>query len=151
MKTVLIALVSALSLQSIAHASSSECYYINPTSHILIEGTPDRICLDSGVVNLHNQILHINSETQPTLFKNIKTDYFARRNEDGYRFRISITLHNQSAGMCDFHESSVLKIHGLTDNDGAVDITFLDVTIEQFQTPDNCHSKGARTVLTYSN
>lgn len=150
MKTVLITLLSILSLNAFAgpeeHIAAQVCYELDSVS---ANGAPSEICLEEASLNLENSSISIYSYFMPYLYKDLSLNYLARRNENGYRFRSSAILEKQTDAMCGAAQESVLKISGISDNDGIVDISFLEITIEQSYTPDTCHSRPQVSILRY--
>lgn len=151
MKTILIVLISAFCLNAFAgpeeHIAAQVCYAqasANPVAN-----APQRICLEEGSLNLDNNSISIYSYFMPYLYKDLSVNHLARRNENGYRFRSAALLERESGAMCGSAFESVLKISGISDNDGLIDISFLEITIEHSYTADTCHSRPQKFVLEY--
>jgi hypothetical protein len=153
MKTVLFALISAVSIAAFAgpeeHNAAQVCYHLQPGSQVLVPQTPEQICLEEVSVDLEKAQINVYSYFTPYLYKDLQVTYLARHNENGFSFRSEAVLQKQTAVGCDSGSESVLKIQGRTGNDGEVEPQNLEITIEQSATSDNCHSRGAKSVLTY--
>lgn len=151
MKTILIVLISALSFNAFAgpeeHIAAQICYA--QASADPVANAPQKICLEEASLNLDDSSISIYSYFMPYLYKDLSVNYLARRNENGYRFRSTALLENESGAMCGAAFESVLKITGISDNDGIIDISFLEITIEQSYTADTCHSSPQKSVIKY--
>jgi len=76
------------------------------------------------------EIITAYSWFQPVLYENLKIDYVARKNEDGFSFRSSAIIHDSLNGLGD-SERMTLKIKGVVNNYGEGDIKYLDISLEQ--------------------
>lgn len=133
------------------HIADQTCYFLEasspaPTSYVI----PLKVCLEKISVNLPEQKVSVYSYFSPEFYTNLKLDYLARHNENGFSFRASSVINQTSNGSCDAASTTVLNIAGRTDNDGAVAPTDLTISVDHLSTSDICHSAAEKTTYNYA-
>lgn len=137
MKKLLLSVVVLTSLNSFAgpedHISNQTCYGLKDASQATLASTyvPTQICLEEITIDDAKNSISVYSYFMPNLFKNIKLDYFARKNEDFYRFRSSSRLADQAQVATNQDVTVDLSISGLVDNYGSTDLRDLEVSVKQ--------------------
>ncbi|MFN3454632.1 MAG: hypothetical protein ACK41T_06685 [Pseudobdellovibrio sp.] len=128
------------------HRDAQKCYRnteLKPTY------VPSEICLETLSVNANNDTITAYSYFMEQLFTNLKIDYLARRNENGFRFRSSALIHYDWPS-CAFGELATLHIDSISDNDGVVDIAYLDIYVKTQQTPNTCNTQPNTKIYKYT-
>lgn len=109
---------------------------------------PHEICFEKVAADTHKEILFI-KDTQGFFPSELNADYFARRNENGYRFKVSQVITDIWENGCGSGEKVTLKIHAQTDNDGIAEISYMDVSAVLEITNDTCHSRTRSYEIKY--
>lgn len=135
MKSLFVIMALALSFNAFAgaeeHDQAQACYYISlEDSSPMNDRIPQNFCLETLNVNPSAETITAFSWFNQSLYENLKIDYVARKNEDGYSFRSSSILRDSLNGLGD-SERITLKIKGVVNNYGEGDIKFLEVSVEQ--------------------
>lgn len=109
---------------------------------------PQEICFEEIQANVDTEELMI-SETTKILPMTLASNYFARRNENGFSFRASHTHIERWPGGCEEGLTVVVKFRGKTDNDGIVEVTNLEVSADYEHAFDSCHSRIRKGTVSY--
>lgn len=137
MKKLLLSVVVLASLNSFAgpeeHIANQTCYTLKDVSQVALATSyvPTQICLEEVTVNSDTNTISVYSYFMSDLFKNLKLNYFARKNEDGFRFRASSNLATEAEVSAVETVTSDLLISGITDNYLSADVRFLDIQVKQ--------------------
>ena len=137
MKKLLISVVVLASLNSFAgpeeHISAQTCYSLKNVAQAALASkyVPTQICLEEVTIDSSNETIKIYSYFMSDLFKDLKLDYFARKNEDYFRFRSSNRLADQAQVATNQDVTVDLNISGLVDNYGYSDLRDLEITVKQ--------------------
>jgi hypothetical protein len=110
---------------------SQTCYYLKDPSEAALATTyvPNEICLESVIIDEAKNTISVYSffPQFSELFKNLQLNYFARKNEDGFRFKSSGNLVTEAEIGIYETVTSDLLISGIVDNYGAVDVRDLNI------------------------
>lgn len=156
MKKLLLSVVVLASLNSFAgpedHVMAQKCYSLKDTTQVqhLTVYVPTQICLEELTIDDSKNTITIYSYFMADLFKNLKLDYFARKNEDFYRFRSSSRLADQAQVATNQDVTVDLNISGLVDNYGSTDLGDLEITVQQKKNTYPDDTMTETTVFEYS-
>jgi hypothetical protein len=137
-----------LAIASLALASS---VWASPACYIAEESwyeIPQEICFEEILANVDTEELRI-TETTKIFPTTLASNYFARRNENGFSFRTSHTHIDNWSGGCEDGLTIVINVRGQTDNDGYVEVTHLEVSADYEHAFDSCHSRIRKGTVRY--
>lgn len=135
MKALITLMTLVFSLTAVAgpeeHMQAQTCYYlIAEESSPINNDIPTQICLESLTVDTSAETISIYSYFYSDLYKNLKLNYIARKNEDSFSFRASNLVRNDIVGT--EVQKITLFISGRVDNQGEVDdLEYLTISLEQ--------------------
>lgn len=150
----LVLFVSFVSLQSFAgpeeHIANQICYNLVTVAGEYVPNTiPKSVCIEKVTVDTDKSQIYIESYFQQNLFNGMKLFSLVRKNEDFYNFYGNNTLFNKWDTGCGDGETVELKVMGLVDNYGAVDVSALNVQALRVFSNDTCHSQPWSTEYQY--
>ena len=79
----------------------------------------------------------------------MKLNYIARRNENGFSFKADNMISREYDPGCGASKIVTLNISGRADNDGLVEVSYVNVSATVESTNDTCHSAPEKTEYTY--
>lgn len=143
--TVLMALVLSTSVMAgpEEHQSAQTCYFIvKEESSALNDSIPTQICLESLAVDTSAEKIEVYSYFFSDLYKNLKLNYVARKNEDSFSFRASSVLRDDL-------EKIKLFINGRVDNYGEANLSELEIRVEQVVNKEFVETPYVKNVYKY--
>lgn len=155
MKKLLLSVAVLTSLNSFAgpeeHISNQTCFSLKNSAQAALASkyVPTQICLEEVTIDSSKETIQIYSYFMSDLFKNLKLDYFARKNEDYFRFRSSSRLVDQAQVATNQDVTIDLNISGIVDNYGSSDVRYLDVSVTQVKETFPDASLRETTVFEY--
>ncbi len=146
MKLILLTLV-LFSLNSFA--ADETCFVIAPRqAKNLPANMPQKICLESLSIDAVSEKISVATK-QPELFKGLITSYFARKNEDSFRFHSYGTFHFNEEPSCGQSETLELYVSGIVNNYGESLNSDMKISIDRYLIPNTCNVSGQRTTYWY--
>ena len=137
----------ALTLLTLTTGVFAETYCYVPEQKNL--SIPQEICFERVEADTFKETVKI-KDTKGIFPYELQADYFARRNENGYRFKISHVISDIWESGCGSGEKVTLKVHSQTDNDGLVEPGYMDVSAVLELTNDTCHSRTRTYEMKYT-
>lgn len=132
------------------HQQSQTCYIMSASDRAQASNeVPTQVCIETLAVDLNNETIQGFSFFNDHLFTNLNLTTLTRKNEDFYTVKASSILKNEPGDVCEAEHKIELKIEGLSDNYGYIDVKELKVSVKEDYSNDSCHSYLQSSVFVF--